>query len=171
MKNKSTAYLTQAAVIAAVYTLLTYLLEPLSFAGGQLRISEVLTILPVLTPAAVPALAVGCFISNLASPFGVIDIVLGTAATLISAILSGLTKNIRFKGFPLLSAVFPVIFNALAVGTSIAVMNSGGFTWGIFTVNALSVALSEAVVCFAAGLPLFKILEKTKIFSDKGMKQ
>ena len=171
MKKKSTAYLAQAAVIAAVYAMLTYILQPLSFAGGQLRISEALTILPVLTPAAVPALAIGCFISNIASPFGVIDMVLGTAATLIAAFLSRAVRNIRFKGFPFLSAVFPVIFNALAVGTSIAVMNSGGFAWGVFAMNALSVALSEAVVCFAAGLPLFRVLEKTKIFSDKEMKQ
>ena len=167
MKKKSTAYLAQAAVIAAVYAVLTYFLQPLSFSGGQLRLSEALTVLPVLTPAAVPALTIGCFISNLASPFGAVDIVLGTAATLIAAIFSRLTRNIRVKGFPILSAAFPVVFNALAVGTSIAVMNNGGFAWGVFAVNALSVAFSEAAVCFAMGLPLFRILDKTKIFSDK----
>lgn len=164
MKKKSTAYVAQAAVIAAVYAVLTYLLQPISFSGGQLRISEALTILPVLTPAAVPALTLGCFISNLSSPFGAVDVALGTAATLISAILTRYTGNIKIKGYPVVSAVFPVIFNSLAVGTSVAVMNSGGFTLGVFAMNALTTALGEAIVCFVMGLPLYKVLEKTNIF-------
>lgn len=166
MKKNKTAGLTQAAVIAAMYAALTLCLQPISFGGGQLRISEALTLLPVLTPAAVPALAVGCLISNLASPFGIIDIVFGTAATLIAAILSRLTRNVRIKNLPVMSAVFPVIFNGISVGASIAVMNDGGFTLGVFAVNALTVALGEAVVCFALGLPLCRLLQKTKIFDD-----
>lgn len=169
MKKKSTAFLAQAAVIAAIYAVLTVCLQPLSFGAGQFRLSEALTLLPVLTPAAVPGLAVGCFISNLASPFGIIDVILGTAATLAAALMSRLTRNIRIKNLPFLSAVFPVIFNALAVGTSIAVMNDGGFTLAVFAVNALSVAVGEAAVCFAAGLPVCRILEKTKIFDNEKM--
>lgn len=167
MKKKTTLYLAQAAVIAAMYTALTYILQPISFSGSQLRVSEALTILPALTPAAVPALTIGCFLSNLASPFGAIDIVLGTAATFLAAICSHFTRNVKIKGLPVLSAFFPVLFNAIFVGLSIAIMNEGGFTWGFFAITALSVALGEAIVCFAMGLPLYKIIEKTKIFSDK----
>lgn len=170
MRKRSTAYISQAAVISAIYAVLTYCLQPISFSGSQLRLSEVFTILPVLTPAAIPALAIGCFISNLASPFGAVDIILGTAATLVAAILTRCTRNIKIKGIPVLSAVFPVIFNALAVGTAIAIMNSGGFTWGVFTVNALTTALGEAIVCFAFGLPLYKVLEKTNIFDMRNKK-
>ncbi len=167
MKKTSTAYVAQAAVIAAFYAVLTLFLQPLSFSGSQLRVSEALTLLPVLTPAAVPGLAVGCLISNLASPYGVIDVVLGTLATLLAAIFTRMMRNVRIKNLPVLSAVFPVIFNAVAVGLSIAIMNQGGFTWGIFFINALTVALGEAIVCFVLGLPLCRVLEKTNIFRNK----
>lgn len=163
-KNNKTAYTVQAAVIAAMYAALTLCLQPLSFSGWQLRISEALTLLPVLTPAAVPGLAVGCLIANIASPLGVIDMVLGTAATLIAAILTRLTGRIRIMKFPVLSAVFPVIFNAVAVGASISIANSGGFAAGAFALNALSVAAGEAVSCFMLGLPLSRVLEKRNIF-------
>ena len=165
MKKKSTAYLTQAAIIAALYAVLTFFLQPLSFSGGQLRISEALTILPVITPAAVPALAVGCFISNLASPFGVLDLVLGTSATLIAAVLSRLTAHIRVKKLPVLSAAFPVILNSISAGLVIAIMNGGGFTLAAFAASALSVAAGESIVCFLLGLPLCRVLEKSKIFT------
>lgn len=165
MKKKSTAYITQAAIIAALYAVLTYCLQPLSFSSGQLRISEALTILPVITPAAIPALAVGCFISNLASPFGVLDLVFGTAATLAAAVLSRLTARIRIKNLPVLSAAFPVILNSISAGLVIAITNSGGFTFAAFMINALSVAAGESIVCFILGLPLCRVLEKSKIFT------
>ncbi|MCQ2479618.1 MAG: QueT transporter family protein [Clostridia bacterium] len=167
MKKTSTTYVAQAAVIAAFYAVLTLLLQPVSFAGSQLRVSEALTLLPVLTPAAVPGLAIGCLISNLASPYGVIDIVLGTLATLLAAVFTRRMRNVRIKNLPVFSAVFPVLFNAVAVGASIAIMNEGGFTLGIFAFNALTVALGESIVCFVLGLPLCRVLEKTKIFRNK----
>ena len=165
MKKNSTAYLTQAAIIAALYAVLTFFLQPLSFSGGQLRISEALTILPVITPAAIPALAVGCFISNLASPFGVLDLALGTSATLAAAVLSRLTAHIRIKNLPVLSAVFPVVLNSISAGLVIAIMNGGGFTLAAFAASALSVAAGESIVCFLLGLPLCRVLEKSKIFT------
>ena len=82
--KKSTVYTVQGALIAAVYAALTYAVAPLSFGATQFRISEALTILPVFTPAAIPGLAIGCVIANIGSPFGPIDIVLGTLATLLS---------------------------------------------------------------------------------------
>lgn len=165
MKKKSTAYLTQAAIIAALYAVLTFFLQPLSFSGGQLRISEALTILPVITPAAVPALAVGCFISNLVSPFGVLDLVLGTSATLVAAVLSRLTAHVRIKNLPVLSAASPVVLNSISAGLVIAIMNGGGFTLAAFAASALSVAAGESIVCFLLGLPLCRVLEKSKIFT------
>ncbi len=165
MKNNTkTAYIAQAAVIAAMYAAFTLCLQPLSFSGWQLRISEALTLLPVLTPAAVPGLAVGCFLANIASPLGAVDMVLGTAATLIAAILTRVTGRIRIKNLPVLSAAFPVIFNAVAVGASISITNSEGFTAGAFVLNALSVAAGESVSCFLLGLPLARVLEKRNIF-------
>ena len=65
MKNKSTAFLVQAAAIAAVYVVLTILFAPISYGEVQVRVSEALTVLPFFTPAAVPGLAVGCLIANI----------------------------------------------------------------------------------------------------------
>ena len=81
-------YLVHGAVIAAVYTALTLLLMPLSYGVMQVRVSEALTVLPALTPAAIPGLFVGCFVSNMLGPNGMIDMILGSGATLLAAIAS-----------------------------------------------------------------------------------
>ena len=76
--TKSIRYLVQAAVIAAIYAVLTLLASSLNLAYGpvQFRISEFLTVLPMFTPAAIPGLTLGCFLANLASPFGPVDWIL-----------------------------------------------------------------------------------------------
>ena len=85
-EQKDTVSCTGAAV-AAVYTLLTYIASLLNLTYGpvQFRISEAMTLLPVLSPAAVPGLVVGCFLSNLWSPLGIVDMVFGTLATALAA--------------------------------------------------------------------------------------
>ena len=67
MRNKKVSFLTQAAVIAAIYVVLTIFISAFNLASGaiQVRISEALTILPCFTPAAIPGLAIGCLLSNL----------------------------------------------------------------------------------------------------------
>ena len=77
-------------LIAALYAIATYLSAAmgLAYGGIQFRISEALTILPIFTPAAIPGLIVGCFIGNLGSPFGMVDILLGTFATAFAAVCS-----------------------------------------------------------------------------------
>ena len=65
MKNKNVAFMTQAAMIAAIYVVLTYVFAPFSFGEVQIRIAEALTILPVFTPAAIPGLFVGCIVGNI----------------------------------------------------------------------------------------------------------
>ena len=67
MRNKKVLFLTQAAVIAAIYVVLTIFISAFNLASGaiQVRISEALTILPFFTPAAIPGLAIGCLLSNL----------------------------------------------------------------------------------------------------------
>lgn len=164
-KKISTVYLVQSAFIAAVYVALTYFLEPISFSGAQLRVAEALTVLPVLTPAAVPGLTVGCIIANISSPYGVVDIICGSTATLLAALCSFKTRGIRIKGVPVLSAFFPVVFNALIVGAEISVLSTDGFTWPVFWTMAGSVALGQCVACFGLGLPLCTALQKTKIFN------
>ena len=111
MKNKSTLYLTEGAMIAALYVVLTLIFAPISFGEVQIRISEALTILPFFTPAAVPGLFVGCLIANMIGGAVVLDIVFGSIATLIGAIGTYLLrKNNRF-----LAPVPPIVSNTIIV--------------------------------------------------------
>lgn len=101
MKKGTLLYLAQAGMIAAIYAALTYLAMALNLAYGsiQFRFSEALTILPIFTPAAVPGLAIGCLIGNLASPYP-LDLVFGTAASLIAALLTRRCARCGLKTCP-----------------------------------------------------------------------
>ena len=107
MNKKKTVFVVQSAVIAALYAGLTYAASMLNLAYGsiQFRFSEALTLLAAISPAAIPGLTIGCFLGNITSPYGMIDIICGTIATLIAAFLSYQTRNVKFKDLPLLSAV------------------------------------------------------------------
>lgn len=86
MKENKVTFLTQAAMIAAIYVVLTYIFAPFSFGEVQVRISEALTILPLFTPAAIPGLFVGCLIGNILGGAILPDIIFGSIATLIGAV-------------------------------------------------------------------------------------
>ncbi|MBP9988966.1 MAG: QueT transporter family protein [Ruminococcus sp.] len=161
--NKSKTYLVHGAIIAALYALLTYAVSPLSFGLVQFRFSEALCVLPVLTPAAIPGLTIGCLISNLSSPYGIIDIVFGTFATLVSALLSRFTRKVLIKKLPLLSLIFPVLINSIVVGAELAYLNSGKVSFAVFLSSSMGVALGEAVVCYLLGLPLLVAVKKSGI--------
>ena len=155
--------LVEAAMIAAIYTVLTYAAAALNLAyqGVQFRFSEALTILPVFTPSAIPGL--GCFLSNLGSPMGIIDWISGTSATLLAAVLTRLLRNLTVKGLPVLAPFPPVLTNAVIVGCVIAVTDPAGFSVPLFAAMALSVGLGELAVCYGLGLPLIAVLKKTGV--------
>ena len=81
MKNKNVAFMTQAAMIAAIYVVLTYIFAPISFGEIQVRIAEALTILPLFTPAAIPGLFIGCLLGNVVGGALLPDIIFGSLAT------------------------------------------------------------------------------------------
>lgn len=116
--SKRVRFLALGAVIAGLYAVLTYVAAAMNLAYGavQFRFSEALTVLPVFTPAAVPGLALGCFIANLASPLGVVDWVFGTGATLLAGIGTWLVRDVKVKGVPVLAPLPPVIANVVLVG-------------------------------------------------------
>jgi len=168
-KTKPLEYIVQAALIAAAYVALTQLSRVLGLADGaiQFRISEALTILPVFTPAAIPALTIGCFLANLLSFNGPLDLVIGTAASLIAAVLTYLTRRVRFKGLPIISSLFPVIVNAVMISWMLTffIPEVGGSFW----INAGFVALGQLVCCVGGGLPLFAALRKVpRLFPYEG---
>ncbi len=158
--------MTEAAIIAALYAVLTLCLAPLSFGPVQFRLSEALTVLPILTSAAVPGLALGCLLSNIIGmSMGVtlpVDILFGTAATLLAAVCTRLLRNTAKIGtVPVLSFLSPVVFNALIVGAELALF----FGAGTFLYCAAAVGVGELVVVFIPGTVLLLSLRKTKLFS------
>ncbi|MBR2957144.1 MAG: QueT transporter family protein [Clostridia bacterium] len=162
-RKKASVYITQAAVIAALYAALTYLASVFGIAYGnvQFRFSEALTVLAVFTPAAVPGLTIGCFIGNLGSPFGIMDIILGTLATFLAAYFTYVTRKVGGKFGYILAPVFSTLFNAVIIGIEIAVFLPEGLTWAGFAISALQVGAGELAVCCVLGIPLRIIIEKT----------
>lgn len=168
-KESNLRRLTEAGVIAALYVALTLMVAPLSYGAVQVRVSELLTVLPVFTAAAVPGLTVGCLLANLLGMTmgmtGGWDILFGTAATLLAAWLSYVFRRVRVKDLPLLSVAMPILCNALIVGLELALFFSGtAFTLPLYGVSALWVGIGELISAGAGGLLLFLALRKSKLF-------
>ena len=110
--NQSTRYLTHGAIIAALYVVLTYLVNLFGLASGavQVRVSEALTILPIFTIAAVPGLTVGCVLANMLTGAAAWDVVFGSLATLIGAIGTRLLRR-----HPILATLPPILANTIIV--------------------------------------------------------
>lgn len=158
--TKSTRYLTQAAIIAALYAVLTHL-QNLLLPGSatwaiQMRLSEALCVLALFTPAAVPGLTLGCLIFNITYAAALpLDFVLGSAATLLAAQGMWLTRKVTVHSYPLLAMLMPAIANAILVGWELTVYIGGGFG-----LNALYVALGEIAVLLVPGTILYYALKK-----------
>jgi uncharacterized membrane protein len=110
MNHKKTLLLTEAAVIAAMYTALVLAFQPISYGPIQFRIAEALTILPFFTPAAIPGVTIGCFLSAVLTGANILDIIFGSLATLIAAIIS-----YKLRRHKLLVPTPPIISNALII--------------------------------------------------------
>ncbi|MBR5110171.1 MAG: QueT transporter family protein [Clostridia bacterium] len=139
-----------SGIIAALYAGLTILLQAISFSAVQVRVSEAMTLLPVLMPAAIPGLTVGCFLANIISPVGWMDMVFGTLATLIAAVLTRMLRKNLY-----LAALMPVLSNAIIIGVMLHVA-FGEPLW----MSMLTVGAGEALACYVLGIPLMKALEK-----------
>ena len=157
-KKMSVKDLVVAALITALYAVLTYVSAAFGLAYGavQFRISEALCILPLFTPTAIYGLTVGCLISNIGSTLGLLDMLFGTAATLLASVGTYLLRS-KSK---ILSLLPPVLVNALFVGAQVAIFTDEAGFFATF----LYVALGQTVVVYGLGLPLSQIIKKTKIF-------
>ena len=157
---KKTHYITQAAVIAALYAVLTHL-QNLLLPGSttwaiQMRISEAMTVLAFFTPAAIPGLSLGCLLFNLTySATLPLDFVVGPLATLLAAIAMWLTRNVKVGKLPLPGLLMPALTNAVLVGWELTVYIGGGFG-----INALYVALGELAVVLVLGSLLYFAITK-----------
>ena len=159
MSRFTTRDLTFAAILAAVYAALTVALPIPQYAGIQCRLSEALTVLPFFFPAAAPGLVVGCFIANLFSPYS-LDMVFGTAATLLACLLTQRMPGKRLAPLP------PVLCNAVIVGAEVAWYQTG-FTaafWPAYAFNAFTVGVGELLDCYILGSLLIRVLPQISFF-------
>ncbi|NLG10875.1 MAG: QueT transporter family protein [Coriobacteriaceae bacterium] len=182
--DKPTSYVARAGMIAAAYASLTVIsllfLQGLAWGPIQLRVSEALTVLAVLTPAAIPGLTIGCLLANLlgialtgSGVMGLFDVVFGSLATLLAALWCH-----RFKERPVLALAGPVIANALIVAAYLPIILAA---YGFYTIpftdidlagsyplmylfGALSISIGEAVVVYGLGYPLMLALRKLPLF-------
>ncbi|NLL37065.1 MAG: QueT transporter family protein [Fretibacterium sp.] len=136
-------------MIAAAYAALTVLLAPISYGPIQLRISEALTLLPFYFPEAVPGLFIGCLVANFLGGYGILDVIVGSSATLLAACLTRRAPNLPLAALP------PIVANMLLVGTMLHFLTGAPF---LFTV--LYVGCGEAGACCFLGVPLMLIMEK-----------
>ena len=151
-KLLTTRSLCLSAMIAALYAALTLLLAPISYGAIQCRISEAMTLLPILLPQAIPGLVIGYLVANLLSPVAIWDVIFGTLATLIAAL-----GTYRLRQKPLLAALCPVVANGVIVGVMLAVFYALPL-W----MTMLEVAVGEAVAV-ALGFILLAALRKVDL--------
>ena len=160
---KHARHLAHAAVLAALYAVLTHfqnILLPGSATWAiQMRMSEALCILAFFTPAAPVGLAIGCLIFNLTFAAALpLDFLVGTLATYLAGKAMWLTRNVTVKGYPLAGMLMPSLFNALLVGGELALYIGGGF-W----LNAVYVSLGEAAVLLSLGTVLYYAIKKRNL--------
>ena len=156
----------KAAMIGTLYVLLTYVQTALfpgsTSAAIQFRASEALMMLALFSPTAIYGLTIGCCVANIFSGMP-LDIVIGSAATLLAGILIYQTRNLKFKGFPVLSVIFPAVCNGLIVGAEIQFFYIGGFEIVSYLTQALLVFIGELGVSIILGIPLYYVIQKTKL--------
>lgn len=157
-RKRLTKFIAQASIIAALYATLTVIIMPLSYGVMQLRVAEALTVLPVFTPAAIPGLFVGCIIANLVSPVGLIDVVVGSSATLIASIFT-----YKLRAHRLIAFFPPVLFNAVFVGWELYYFYNVDFS---LIACMLWVGLGQAGACYGFGYPLSLVLSKHERIFD-----
>lgn len=162
MRNKRILFMTHAAMIAAIYVVLTVLFRPFSFGEIQVRIAEALTILPFFTPAAIPGLFVGCFIGNIIGGAILPDIIFGSLATLIGASFTYLLR----RQSKYLAPLPPIIANIVIV--PLVLRYAYGITLPI-PFLMFTVGVGEIISCGVLGMIVLSALQKHqyKIFKTK----
>lgn len=160
MKNK-VRLMTQSAALAAVYVVLCHL-QNLLFPGSaswaiQFRLAEALSVFAFFTPAGICGLSLGCLLFNISSGAGLpLDLLIGTAATVLATSGMWLTRKVTVKGYPLPGLLLPALVNGFMVGWELWLYIGGGFWY-----NVICVALGEAAVLLLPGSGLYYLIQKT----------
>ena len=164
MRNRSRVrYWTHAAIIAALYAVLTHL-QNLILPGSaswaiQCRLSEALCVLALFTPAAIPGLAMGCLVFNMTFAAALpLDWIVGSLATALAAAAMWRTRHLLAGNLPLAALLMPAASNAVLVGWELTVYIGGGF-W----LNAVYVAIGELIVMLTCGTGLYFVMKRRKL--------
>lgn len=167
--------LVTAALIAALYTALGMVFAPIGFGPVQLRVAEALCILVIYSETAVLGVTLGCLITNIFGVFtmqnilGPLDIIFGTAATFLAAVIGYKLRNIVVFSVPIAAILAPAIINGLVIGAELTYFLYGsGFSLPLFALQALLVAGGEVLSVGVLGVLLVKTVQKlslTHLFS------
>ncbi len=162
MKHK-TRDLTHAAMLAALYVVLTFLqnilLPGTTSMAIQFRLSEVLCVFALFTPSAVWGLGIGCMIYNISYAGALpLDFFVGTCATLLATLAMYQLRNLKVLKVPILAILMPAVFNALLVGWELTV-----YIGSTFWINALYVAVGELAVLLTLGVALYFVLSNQRL--------
>ena len=146
--------LTACGIIACVYAVLTVATASFAYGPIQFRIAEAMCILPFFAPGTTWGLTLGCLLANLFSTVSALDIVIGTAATLIACLLTARCRNKFLAPLP------PVIVNAVMVGAMLAGVLAPDAFWKSFVLFGAEVGAGELAVMYLLGLPLLLIFQR-----------
>ena len=163
--DKHTRHTVHAAMIAALYVVLTHL-QNIILPGSatwaiQCRLSEALCVLAFFTPAAIPGLTAGCLVFNITYGAALpLDFLAGSAASFLAAWTMWLTRGLTVRGLPVPGLLMPGLWNALLVGWELTAFIGGGF-W----INAAYVALGELIVLLTLGAFLYRVIKNQHLDS------
>ena len=157
--SEKTRKLTQGAAIGALYVVLTLIANAFGLANYaiQVRFSEALTIMPLLTPAAIPGLFVGCLIANILTGAAMLDVVFGSIATLIGAVGTYMCRKLKCK---YLGCIPPIVANTIIVPLVLKnVYKFEGALWYFM----ITVGIGEIISCGILGCAFYKIVTRRRI--------
>lgn len=148
-------YLARMGIIAGLYFAVTVAFGSFAYGPLQVRISEALTVLPFLWPAAIPGLTIGCALANLFGPFGMVDVIVGSLLTLIAALLTARMPRLWMAPLP------PILVNAVGLSFYLPTMTGIPLLGGIpFVSTFIAVGIGQTVACYGLGYPLLMALRR-----------
>lgn len=169
MKKSNMLTFVRVAMIAAIYTVVSLALAPITYGNIQIRIAEALTILPLIYKPSIYGVTLGCFLTNLigammgVNPTGMIDAVIGTLATFLAAVCTYALRDKTVKDIPVWSILMPVIFNFFFVGAELSFLFFEGNRMLGLLIMGTEVAIGE-LVSVIVGWFLTRVLKRHKIF-------
>ncbi len=146
---KHTKRIARIGIIAGLYIAVTFLLSAISFGPLQVRVSEALTLLPMIYPEAIMGLFLGCLLANLLGPYGAVDIICGSLVTLIAAFIT-----YRFRHNSIIAYLSPILLNAFLVSLYLYI-----FFRIPYRPTVLTIGLGQAIAVLGLGIPLIRLLK------------